>query len=246
MYFPLAEKCHFLVLAKLDGQCGSTAKHRSQADYSENFFENIFEPFGPAIRLLPMSAIIAPQLLVRAANDQIRGPEASPDKSSDSAIANHVVAQQLPDQISRLWRFAMVRCADRAQADDLVQATCVRALERAEQFIPGSRIESWLFSILDSIYRNMRRAQGVRSGNGLIDVAQVGLASGDADEETRLQLVDVIRLVAALPEGQRSVLLLVCIEGLSYEETAQTLAIPLGTVMSRLAAARSRVRRAIE
>jgi RNA polymerase sigma-70 factor (ECF subfamily) len=136
----------------------------------------------------------------------------------------------------------MVRCADRALADDLVQATCVRALERAEQFIPGSRLDNWLFSILDSIWRNVRRAQGVRNGNGLIDVAEAGLASSDADEEIRLQLVDAVRLIAALPDGQRSVLLLVCIEGLSYEETAQVLAIPVGTVMSRLSSARSRMR----
>jgi RNA polymerase sigma-70 factor (ECF subfamily) len=155
-----------------------------------------------------------------------------------------LIAQGLPDHIARLWRFAMVRCADRATADDLVQATCVRALERADQFTPGSRLDNWLFAILDSIWQNARRAQGVRSGNGLIDVAEAELASGDADEETRLQVVDTVRLIAALPEGQRSVLLLVCIEGLSYEEVAQLLAIPVGTVMSRLSSARSRMRMA--
>jgi len=165
-----------------------------------------------------------------------------PSASVTGAPERLLIARGLPDHIARLWRFAMVRCADRAMADDLVQATCVRALERAEQFMPGSRLDNWLFAILDSIWQNVRRAQSVRSGNGLIDVAEAELASGDADEETRLQLVDTVRLIAALPEGQRSVLLLVCIEGLSYEEVARTLAIPIGTVMSRLSSARSRMR----
>lgn len=181
---------------------------------------------------------VRPKLAV----DQDYLREVTPSGLPDPDAMRLVIANGLPDQISRLWRFAMVRCADRALADDLVQATCVRALERAEQFMPGSRLDNWLFSILDSIWRNVRRSQGVRNGNGLIDVAEAGLASGEADEETRLQLVDVVRLIAALPESQRSVLLLVCIEGLSYEETARTLAIPIGTVMSRLSSARSRMR----
>lgn len=178
----------------------------------------------------------------KVANDQDYLREVTPTGVPSKVDPRLMIAKSLPDHLTRLWRFAMVRCADRALADDLVQATCVRALERAEQFIPGSRLDNWLFSILDSIWRNVRRSQGVRNGNGLIDVAEAGLASSDADEETRLQLVDVVRLIAALPEGQRSVLLLICIEGLSYEETAQTLAIPVGTVMSRLSSARSRMR----
>ena len=123
-----------------------------------------------------------------------------------------------------------------------MQATCVRALERADQFEPGSRLESWLFAILDSIWRNQHRANGVRQGNGIVDIADTDLPSGDASEEVRMRMVDVQRAIAGLTPDQRTVLLLITAEGFSYSETAAILDIPIGTVMSRLAAARSNVR----
>jgi RNA polymerase sigma-70 factor (ECF subfamily) len=155
------------------------------------------------------------------------------------------ISDGLERNLKRLWRFALVRCGDRAQADDLVQATCVRALERSSQFEPGSRIDSWLFKILESIWRNTIRAQQVRLGNGTVDVADAQLESGDADEETRIRLADAVRQIGALPRGQRVVLMLVCIEGFSYAEAASILRLPTGTIMSRLASARSKLRETV-
>ncbi|MEM6909843.1 MAG: RNA polymerase sigma factor [Pseudomonadota bacterium] len=157
--------------------------------------------------------------------------------------ASTEVEDNLAQHLERLWRFALMRCADQEMADDLVQATCVRALEKAEQFKPGTRLESWLFSILESIWRNTVRAQGVRCGNGIIDIADAGIESVDASEDTRVELADTIRLIGTLSEGQRAVLLLVCAEGFTYAETAAILDVPIGTVMSRLASARSSLQR---
>ena len=136
-----------------------------------------------------------------------------------------------------------MRCGDQAQADDLVQATCLRALERAHQFRSGTRIESWLFAILESIWRNTARAQGVRRGNGIVDIADAHLESAEAGEDVRIEYADAVRQIGALPPGQRTVLLLVSIEGLSYREAAAVLDIPVGTVMSRLATARGKLKR---
>jgi len=144
----------------------------------------------------------------------------------------------LEDMLERLWRFALTQSGDRAIAEDLVQATCTRALERADQFAPGTHLDRWLFSILASIWRNMARSMAVRRGEGLVEIADAHLEAPLADEETRLHLRQVLSEIAALPEGQRSVVLLVCVEGLSYAEAAATLDVPIGTVMSRLATAR--------
>ncbi|MEL6245003.1 MAG: RNA polymerase sigma factor [Pseudomonadota bacterium] len=148
------------------------------------------------------------------------------------------VEQGLEHMLDRLWRFALTQCRDRSLADDLVQSTCTRALERADQFQPGTRLDAWLFSILASIWRNMTRSMAVRRGQGLVEAADAQLESPEADDETRLHLRQVLEHISELPEGQRSVILLVCVEDLTYAETATTLQIPIGTVMSRLSTAR--------
>ncbi|MEO0975624.1 MAG: RNA polymerase sigma factor [Pseudomonadota bacterium] len=148
------------------------------------------------------------------------------------------VEKGLGMMLDRLWRFALTQCGDRSLADDLVQSTCTRALERADQFQPGSRLDAWLFSILVSIWRNMARSITVRRGQGLVDAVDAQLEAPSADNETRLHLRQVMLQIAKLPEGQRSVILLVCVEGFTYAETAAALDIPVGTVMSRLCTAR--------
>ncbi|OKB66820.1 RNA polymerase subunit sigma-24 [Serratia marcescens] len=120
-------------------------------------------------------------------------------------------------------------------ADDLVQATCVRALERAAQFTPGSHLDRWLFSILHSIWVNEVRALHLRQGQGCMAAEELG----DADNgEQPIWAHEVMRQMNRLPEAQRNALFLVYIEGLSYREAAEVLAVPIGTIMSRLATAR--------
>ena len=145
----------------------------------------------------------------------------------------------LEGNLARLWRYAVVLSRTGDAADDLVQATCLRAIERADQFIPGTRLDRWLFSILRSIWLNEIRARKVREGGGLVDAEEALTSDGGKAIETNILAAEVFRAIGRLPEAQRETVLLVYGEGYSYAEAAGVLGIPLGTVMSRLAAARS-------
>lgn len=123
-------------------------------------------------------------------------------------------------------------------ADDLVQATCVRALERAGQFVPGTRLDRWLLSIMHSIWLNEIRAQRVRQGQGFVDAESTLSFDGEHEAQNHVLASQVIKRVNALPEAQRETVFLAYVEGLSYREVADVLNVPIGTVMSRLAAAR--------
>ncbi len=147
----------------------------------------------------------------------------------------------LSANLSRLWRYAFVLSRRRDMADDLVQQTCVRALERAVQFSSGSRIDQWLLSILHSIWLNEVRAQRVREGTGLAEAADVLSFDGRAEADRKVMANQVMRLVDALPEAQRTAVFLAYVEGLSYREVAAILGVPIGTIMSRLAAARAKL-----
>jgi len=143
--------------------------------------------------------------------------------------------------LPRLWRFCLVLSGDRNVADDLVQATCVRALEREDQFEPGTRLDRWIFRIAQTVWLNQLRSEKVRRGGGLVPVEQAGLIDAGSDAEANLFANEVFSQVMALPEAQRTGVLLVYVEGYSYREAAEHLDVPVGTVMSRLASARDRL-----
>ena len=126
-------------------------------------------------------------------------------------------------------------------AEDLVQATCLRALERSHQFEAGTRLDRWLFSILHSIWLNEIRAARYRQGEGLVDAESALVFDGIREIETNILAAQVLREVQSLPEAQRETVFLVYGEGLTYREAADILAIPIGTVMSRLAGARAKL-----
>jgi RNA polymerase sigma-70 factor, ECF subfamily len=149
-----------------------------------------------------------------------------------------IVRRDLRSHLTRLWRYGLVLSGRRDVADDLVQATCLRALERAEQFEPGTRLDRWLFAILHSVWLNEVRARQIRQGAGFADPETSLVVDGARQMDTALTAIQVLREVERLPEAQRSVVFLVYVEGLAYREAAEVLDIPIGTVMSRLAAAR--------
>ncbi len=154
------------------------------------------------------------------------------------ATGQEEVRSGLKPCLARLWRYGLVLSGSRDFADDLVQATCVRALERAHQFLPGTRLDRWLFSILHSIWLNELRARRIRLGGGFVDPEGL-TAPGEPERlETNILLGEVLKQVQGLPEAQREAVLLVYVEGLTYREAADVLDVPIGTVMSRLAAAR--------
>ena len=114
----------------------------------------------------------------------------------------------------------------------------MRALERAGQFVPGTRMDRWLMSILHSIWLNEVRSRRVRHGQGLVDADNALSFDGEYAAQTHVLAAQVIRRVDALPESQRETVFLAYVEGLSYREVAEILQVPIGTVMSRLATAR--------
>jgi RNA polymerase sigma factor (sigma-70 family) len=152
-----------------------------------------------------------------------------------------IVRAGLPDLLPRLWRYGLVVSRDKSTAEDLVQATCVRALERAHQFTPGTRLDRWAFAILHSIWLNEVRSRRIREGAGVVDAAEALVFEGERAIEQNIFAAQVFNEVQALPEAQRVTLFLVYVEGLSYREAAELLHIPVGTVMSRLAAARAKL-----
>jgi RNA polymerase sigma-70 factor (ECF subfamily) len=158
---------------------------------------------------------------------------------TEAAIASdQAIRAELGQHLPRLWRYGLVLSRQRHVAEDLVQATCVRALERAGQFVPGTRMDRWLLSILHSIWLNEVRAQRVRQGQGFVDADSALSFDGEYAAQTHVLAAQVIKRVDALPEAQRETVFLAYVEGLSYREVAEVLAVPIGTVMSRLAAAR--------
>jgi RNA polymerase sigma-70 factor (ECF subfamily) len=158
------------------------------------------------------------------------------------AVSGHdAVRAGLASMLARLWRYGLVLSGSRATAEDLVQATCLRALERAHQFEVGSRLDRWLMAILHSIWLNELRAARYRRGAGLVDAEAALVFDGLKAVETNILAAQVLAEVQALPEAQRETVFLVYVEGLTYREAAELLAVPVGTVMSRLAAARERL-----
>ncbi|HQF30231.1 MAG TPA: RNA polymerase sigma factor [Hyphomicrobiales bacterium] len=142
---------------------------------------------------------------------------------------------------ARLWRYCLVLTGSRDRADDLAQLVCVRALEKAAHFTPGSHLDRWLFRMAQRVWFNELRSDAVRRGGGLASVDDVDLPDHGADPEASLMAREVLREVLTLPEAQRFAVALVYVEGYSYKEAAEILDIPIGTVMSRLAAARTRI-----
>jgi RNA polymerase sigma-70 factor (ECF subfamily) len=141
--------------------------------------------------------------------------------------------------LARLWRYAVVLSSSRDTADDLVQATCLRAMERADQFTPGTRLDRWLFAILRSIWLNQIRARRIRQGGGFVEAEHVLTFDGGYDIEVNVLASQVLTVVGRLPEAQRETALLVYAEGYTYTEAAVALGVPVGTIMSRLATARA-------
>lgn len=151
------------------------------------------------------------------------------------------VRAALAGQLLRLWRYSLVLAGRRDVAEDLVQATCLRALERAHQYEAGTRLDHWLFAILRSIWQNEIRARRIRQGEGVIDAETALSFDGERLAEMNVLAGQVLKEVRALPEAQREAVFLVYVEGFAYREAAEVLAVPIGTIMSRLAAARTRL-----
>jgi RNA polymerase sigma-70 factor, ECF subfamily len=149
---------------------------------------------------------------------------------------------QLVTMLPRLRRFAASLTRNMAQADDLVQATCEKALRSADSFQAGTRLDSWLYRIMQNQWIDEMRKKKTQGVEQPVEEAfDVVGEDGARVTQARLAAGEVMQALDKLPDEQRSVVTLVCIEDLSYREVSEILDIPMGTVMSRL----SRARRAL-
>lgn len=149
--------------------------------------------------------------------------------------------------LPRLRAFGRSLTGVQDQADDLVQQTVEKALRHSGSFIPGTRLDSWMFRIMRNTWIDGHRARRPTVALDDLDVtAPLTGEDGRTVTENRIYLAQVRAAMQALPEEQRAVLMLVCVEGLSYREVAQALDIPDGTVMSRLSRGRLALAAALE
>lgn len=151
------------------------------------------------------------------------------DSSSD-------VRTQIAALLPRLRRFGRTLAHTREDADDLVQMAIEKALTRTDQWTPGTRLDSWMFRIMQTTWIDEVRARD-RRGRTFVPEEE-GEHVGHSPNEAQFDAMAVRKAVSRLGDDQRAVVGLVLVEGLSYQEAAEVLDIPVGTLTSRLARAR--------
>lgn len=149
--------------------------------------------------------------------------------------------------LPRLRRFGLALTGSREDGDDIVQAAIANALSRPSLWAPGARLDGWLFTMMQDLWRNevrRRRTSGTKAAATIAGAEKS--VDGRRVTETLLMLAQTRERFARLPDDQRIALALVVIEGLSYRDAAEQLDIPVGTLMSRLSRAREALRTMIE
>lgn len=160
----------------------------------------------------------------------------------DSQIEKEIIAL-----LPRLRRFALSLTRAESAADDLAQATLERAIANIEKWQPGTRLDSWLYRIAHNLFRNEMRNTATRGEkHGIIERSGERHVDGEREALTRLEFRAVREAIAELPEEQRTALLLVAVEGCSYQEAARITGSTVAAVTSRIARARDTLRALVE
>ena len=149
-----------------------------------------------------------------------------------------VMGKAVEPHLKAVWRFSLSLCGNPTVADDLTQSTLLRALEKADQYRDDGRLQGWLMTICRSIWLNEVRAAQVRRAGGLDTAEALALADEKPDAVTNIFASEVFTKIMSLPEAQRSAVELVFVQELTDSESARVLDVPIGTIMSRLFAAR--------
>ena len=144
-------------------------------------------------------------------------------------------------QLAALRRYARSLARDGDDAEDLVHDALVRAYERKQTFKTGGNLKNWLLSIVHNTYIDRLR-QSRSQRQRLTEAAQLAEADDRADPDHAVRLRQLQSAFFVLPGEQRDALHLVAIEGLSYQQAAEALGIPVGTLMSRISRAREKLR----
>ena len=158
------------------------------------------------------------------------------------------VRREMVELLPRLRRFAYSLTGSMEEADDMVQTACVKALSRLDQFRPGTRLDSWMVRIIQTTGLDHVRSAAVQRTVADPDALDQAVTQDPIEERTiaRVALEKVRQAMGGLPEDQLILLGLVVVDGLSYKQAAESLGIPIGTVMSRLSRARRRLADAID
>lgn len=154
-----------------------------------------------------------------------------------------IMREQIGSEVPHLRRYARALVFCPSAADDLVQSSLERALARESQWDPTQGLRSWLFRILHNLHVSSIRGQQREARLNRMEVRTDSLI---ANHESSSELDQVGNAMEQLPAEQREVLLLVAVEGFSYDEAASILDVPLGTVQSRLSRARQGLRERVE
>src|SRR5687768_11256858 len=158
-------------------------------------------------------------------------------RNGDMSHTLETIREQLAALLPRLRRFARTLTRNPHDADDLVQLALERALMRLDQFKPETMLMSWMFGIIKNAWIDEVRARGRRAR--LFAPEEEGEHVGVATTEAQIQLLSMQSAMERLPDEQRLAVALVLVEGLSYQEAADVLEVPIGTVTSRLARGRA-------
>lgn len=148
------------------------------------------------------------------------------------------IREELVTLLPRLRRFSLAVTGSVQEGEDLLHSALERALRHESSWLPGTRLDSWMYRIIRNLWIDERRAK--RNHDVSLDVVGEAVLEGGRDTaEHLLDLAQTRRALLALPEEQRSVLCLVVLEGMTYQEAAAALDVPIGTVMSRLSRGRA-------
>jgi RNA polymerase sigma-70 factor (ECF subfamily) len=160
------------------------------------------------------------------------------------ADSSQDVREQIAALLPRLRRFGRTLARHREDADDLVQIAIEKALARTEQWIPGTRLDSWMFRIMQNAWIDEVRARERRDRTFVPE--EEGEHVGVSTNDSQLDALAVRKAVACLSDDQRAAVGLVLVEGFAYHEAADVLGIPVGTLTSRLARARETLQRLLD
>jgi RNA polymerase sigma-70 factor (ECF subfamily) len=153
----------------------------------------------------------------------------------------HVLIEQ---EIPRLRRYARALTRNADRADDLVQDTLTRAIAKAHLWQPGTDIRAWLFTIMHN--QNVNKVRRAIRDHANVDVDECAKLVATTDPTASRQLRELERALAQMLEEQRQVVLLVGLEGMSYEDAAAILNVPIGTIRSRLSRGREVLRKLLD
>lgn len=154
-----------------------------------------------------------------------------------SETSSNTLREEIAALLPRLRRFGRTLARNMEDADDLVQIAVERALTHTEQWRPGTRLDSWMFRIMQNAWIDETRARERRSQT-FVEEEEAGENVGESTNDAQMDAIAVRKAVKQLGDDQRAVVGLVLVEGFSYQEAAEVLGVPVGTLTSRLARAR--------